>query len=1107
MKGSDMHTFRLSLAPKQYVHVVVEQQGIDVVVTLLDPDGALLIRMDSPNSKVGPEAVSTVARSAGVYSLVVSADNAQPAGSYVLKVEGPREANAEDENRAAAERMFMEARETADSSKSAIERYQEALNIWRQIGDVREQGYTLCKIGQTYRLQKDFGSAMKYLDEALSLLRDAQDFSGQAYVLNDKAAAQRDLGDDPLQAIGNYELAISLRKNIGDHWGQAQLYNNVGLLYSNIGQQQKAIQTLELARVLWRESGDRNMEMNALNNIARANLDQGNVSDAFKQFQEVLNFCGETRGPCNLEPFVRNSRGVIYDTWAEPEEALTEYDLALKLFRATKDKQGQVVGNKENEVIVLDNIGMVFAGLSDPQEALNYFEQALKIRQELKNKRGESVSRSNIGYALMLNGTYAEALKQLEQALQLSRDSVNRSFEAYTLVRQGAVHVRLREISQALERYQEALKIQKEIGDVRGQAITLDKIGEAYGLENQTSQSLQSYEQAREQWGRVGDRQGEALSLYGIARVEYDQNNFTMAGNKIDEAIAIVESLRTRISSHELRLTYFAARYDYYGLAIDTRMRSYDLTHSQTDMELALIASERARARSLLDLLTEAHANIRQGVDPQLLDRERSLQDRLTAKLERLQTPVSGKFSDEQKIASEKEIDALTTEYDRTQAEIFQHSPAYASLVKPQPLTPHQIQALLDEDTMLLEYALGDKRSYLWAVTRTDIFAYTLPSRSKIEKAVEDFRESIKAYEPPRGGKGNQQDVVNQYIANLKTANASYPQQALDLSRMVLGAVSSKIENKRLVIVADGALRYVPFSALPAPGDGPDGSLSILASNLLITKHQIVYQPSASALALIRAVPREAASKSVAVLADPVFDKTDIRVRNAQKKSGTAATPQANSSELKRALRDDGDTADGNLKLERLRYSGEEANAIVGAAPSGSWMKAVGFKANRETALSSELKQFRIVHFATHGLLDSKHPERSGIVLSLVDERGQPENGFLRLGDIYNLNLPVDLVVLSACRTGIGKQVNGEGLIGLTRGFMYAGAARVVASLWKVDDEATAELMKHFYRYMLEKKMSPAASLRLAQLDVMAAREQWRAPYYWAGFVLQGEWK
>jgi CHAT domain-containing protein len=316
------------------------------------------------------------------------------------------------------------------------------------------------------------------------------------------------------------------------------------------------------------------------------------------------------------------------------------------------------------------------------------------------------------------------------------------------------------------------------------------------------------------------------------------------------------------------------------------------------------------------------------------------------------------------------------------------------------------------------------------------------------------------------------------------------------LSRIVFGPVSSKVGKKRLVILADGALQYVPFGALLVSSSNPEP---------LIVNNEIVYQPSASALALIREAPRSAATKTIAVFADPVFSKNDDRVVAAKgSKPEPATTPS--SRELKQALRDAGDTGsvDGSLRLDRLNFTRGEADAILAAAPPGSSMEALDFDASRARVLGSELKQYRMVHLATHGILDTNNPEFSGLVFSLVDQHGQTEDGFLKLNDIYNMDLPLDMIVLSACETAVGKQVNGEGLVGLTRGFMHAGAARVVASLWKVDDEATAELMKRFYSYLLEKKMPAAAALHQAQLDLRKTRGE---PYYWAGFVLQGEWK
>jgi CHAT domain-containing protein len=301
----------------------------------------------------------------------------------------------------------------------------------------------------------------------------------------------------------------------------------------------------------------------------------------------------------------------------------------------------------------------------------------------------------------------------------------------------------------------------------------------------------------------------------------------------------------------------------------------------------------------------------------------------------------------------------------------------------------------------------------------------------------------------------------------------------------------------------------------------------------LLLEHEIVSLPSASVMAVLRREiqERQRPSKMVAVLADPVFETDDPRLvnvsgirrdgetaRNQSPPLGISATRRAPSrrrtrstqpstpvSELQRALRDVSISRDG-VSVPRLASTRQEAEAIFSVTAPGEGLKALGFDASRATATNPELGQYRIVHFATHGLMNNEHPELSGLVLSLVDEQGRPQDGFLRLHDIYNLNLPADLVVLSACNTGLGKDVRGEGLVGIVRGFMYAGAARVVASLWKVDDEATAELMKRFYRYMLQENMPAAAALKAAQVE-MWQQKQWRSPYYWAGFTLQGEWK
>ena len=569
----------------------------------------------------------------------------------------------------------------------------------------------------------------------------------------------------------------------------------------------------------------------------------------------------------------------------------------------------------------------------------------------------------------------------------------------------------------------------------------------------------------------------------------------------IQSALGIVESVRTKVASQELRASYFASVRQSYELLIDVLMMLHRQQPSGGFEAEALAASERARARSLIDLLAEARADVREGVDEALLERERSLEQQLDAAAERQARLLSGKHTKEGAAALDKELVALNAAYEESRNQIKARSPRYAALTQVQPLGMGAMQELLDDRTLLLEYALGDERSYLWVATRSSLTSRELPRRAEMEGAARLVYDDLRARQRRLG------ETEEDYGARVREADAQYWRHAAALSQMVLGPVADQLGDKRLLIAAEGALQYIPFAALPAPNapdrEPPAGKLPVP----LMVDHEIVNLPSASALAALRreTIARRPAPRSVALLADPVFDLDDTRVSLEVKKGAPKRARPSATADLGRALRDVGINDDG-FALPRLLSSRAEAKAITALVPADAAMIATGFEATRAKAMSAELSQYRIVHFATHGLLNGEHPELSGIVLSLVDQAGRPQNGFLRLHDIYNLDLPAELVVLSACDTGLGKDVKGEGLVGLARGFMYAGAARVVASLWKVDDEATADLMTQFYRRMLENGKPPAAALREAQITIWK-QKRWTAPYYWAAFVLQGEWR
>jgi CHAT domain-containing protein len=456
----------------------------------------------------------------------------------------------------------------------------------------------------------------------------------------------------------------------------------------------------------------------------------------------------------------------------------------------------------------------------------------------------------------------------------------------------------------------------------------------------------------------------------------------------------------------------------------------------------------------------------------------------------------------------------LEDDYQQVQVQIRRASPAYAALTQPQPLGLKEIQQQLDPDTLLLEYSLGDERSYLWAATYNSLKTFELPKRDSIQKTAQKVYESLTARSVIKS-----LETPEQRQERIAQADKDFQQSAVELSRMVLAPAAAELGTKRIVVVADGALQYVPFAALsvvsgqlsvaetPTTGKGQRTTNNEPLKNYrpLIVDHEVVSLPSASALAVQRRTlaSRKPAPRILAVIADPVFSTNDSRLKKDVRSISVRDELTGNNTRLIEHL---ADKTTAQLSIRRLPYTRQEAEQILAVAPSASNLKVLDFRANRSFATSGELSKYRYVHFATHGYLDSARADFSAIVLSLVDEAGKPQDGFLRVLDIYNLRLPAELVVLSACETGLGKDVKGEGLVGLTRGFMYAGARRVIVSLWNVNDKATASLMASIYAGMLKTHKTPAAALRAAQIE-MLRQKQWQSPYYWAAFVMQGEWK
>ena len=874
-----------------------------------------------------------------------------------------------------------------------------------------------------------------------------------------------------------------------------------------------AVERFREAAAAWREVGDRHMELWMAHEIGVLLSERlGRFEEARAATAEALPMAVDL-GAEWAEAYLRLGLGSTLRGLGRLDDGKDQIERALALHRAA--------GREVSAARALMSLG-IFAGMAgEPQEGLDYLFDALRTFQAAGNTRSEAVTRSYIAQAFLRLRDPEPALEQCRLALP--------AFAAEPRLRgrciswMGSAYFQLGDVARAGQAHSEALSILKTarspllaveayvgLGDVHAQqgdlaaarqafesalAETGDhalrqgwvrcKLGEVELGSGDVRAARASFEAARALAPRAGATVEECAEA-GLARVEREAGDLAAAHTHAETALATGESMRARLLSDQTRSTLLAAQQSRYELLIDILMRQHAQEPSRGHDVAAFETSERARARSLLALLAEGQVDLRRGVDPALVDEERSLRRRLnTAATQEAEARDAGRKPQADVLV--REMESLAARRVEIEGRIRRASPAYAALTQPQPLTLPEIRAqVLDPDTQLLQYALGEPHSYLWVVSGTSLQTFTLAPAPEIERAARRVHELVS------GGRA---------VAGMGGPPEERDAAMRELSRLLLTPVAAALSGKRLLVVAPGALQYVPFASLPWPE----------SDAVLLSRFEIVSAPSASVIATVRreAALRHRASRVAAVFADPVFEPSDPRVSLAVGKGSVTSTQAASrdagrAPPLKQALRGWGALRDG--RLGRLPFSRQEAEVIAALAPAGRALTATGFDASREAATRPSLGEYRIVHFATHAVLNTRRPELSGVVLSLVDRAGRSQDGFLRLHDVYNLSLGADLVVLSGCQTALGKDLRGEGLLGLTRGFMYAGAPAVLASLWQVDDESTAELMRLFYRAMLKDGRRPAEALRTAQLDMMRS-PRWSAPFYWAGFVLQGDWR
>lgn len=1104
LSRGETHEWQLTLAASEFVALAVEP----VVPAELDEwpsirvttsDGRVVFESIEASVMPGVESwaytlVPLISERAGPHKVVVTARGSPV--RYRMRLETERPAVAADSQRLAAYRLWRDAMHAfsggdAQSRRASVPPLEEAVKVFASIEDGEGEATTLAMLSAAWYALSDAARGTSAATRELEIWQRLGRRRQEGIALSDLGLLSY-LGYDHAAARRYYDRALIIHRELGDVESQARTLTRLGWVQYAAAELQGVVETSQQAGLLFRSIGDHASESITLNDLGRAYLDLGEISAALDALQRALALRPADRYPRGAANVLIRT-GLVYLAVAEWQRALDVLQHARSLAEDVHDTR--------TEIATLVNLGSAYVTFGDTAEGQRYLEAALRRTRTVDFRGAEAYALLWLGIGASIDGDPARSREYLLQAIEIQTAIKDVRGQATTTRQLATVQLALNAPQDALASIQKSIDISPAAsGLIYTGALTLANVYAALG---ETAKAEAQYEEALNRFRQVRARHAESLALTQYARFRANQKQYAEARVLLDQALGIHESLRGLLVDPDLRMSYGSASVGPYQLYVDVLMELERQSPGSGFAAEAFRANERARARGLLEMLARSGVDIHEGVDRALVERERSLRWNINRKAAIQTTLLAGKRDELRLSALDKEIAELSRAWREAMTAIRQQSPAYASLTAPEPITASEFSQLVDANTVLLAFAPGEKHTWLFAVTSAGLDSVDLGPRQTIDTTARDIHRLLTSRQPVRG------EVAGKRQARITRADAELTERSRVMSDLVLGPIASRLTNewrrRRLVIVASGALEYVPFAALPVPGAGQ-------ANVALVAAHEIVTLPSASSLAFLRKDTRKPAAKTIAVFADPVFAADDPRVKSqpAPAAAGEAtrglpsddvSTPSMETRALEPFV------ADGvRGSLERLPFSRAEALAVASQVPKTSLLEATDFDATLTLATNSRLADYRIVHFATHGFINTTRPELSGLALSLVDRDGRSRDGFLRLNTIYNLRLSADLVVLSACQTALGKEVAGEGLVGLTRGFMHAGARRVIASLWQVSDAATAELMKQFYVGLLQRRLPPAAALRRAQLE-MARDPRWSAPYYWAGFVLQGDWQ
>ncbi len=927
----------------------------------------------------------------------------------------------------------------------ALENFQKAVDIARASGDKLEEGQHLNMIGNYYWSRSNFSKAAEYFTEAVQAIQETEVKTQWISYLYNGGLMYCYLSQ-PLKGREYYRQALEVAREIGHKEEEAKLLRSIGFTHAQMSEYSQALDFYRKALDIALEIGDRRRQAECLTDIADVDWKRGNYSQSIEKYRESLGISREV-GDNYREFWTLIGMGNVLLKTGEFSRSLLSYLQALEINKQLKLRY--------QEGILLTNIANIYLNMGDYSKALNYYHQALDIHKETGSKSGQGITLSNIALVYSEQKDYSQASEVYQKALQIAQETGDKRAEANRLNNLANTYTHLGNFQKARTLYDEALTLAQNLGTKEIEANVYRDRAYMFAEKQEYSRAKESFLKAISIGQEIGYSQKTWLAHAGLASVYEKQNKDQEAWEQYTKALEDIESMRSQIQLEEHKSGFLSDKFEVYVALVSLLFDLHQGQPSKGYAEQAYYVAEKAKARAFLDSLQEGKTNLSSKLSPELKEEEKELLGRISE----IQTElIKPHVTDAKREELFKELEEAEENHLNLVQRIRSASPVYAQIIYPKPYRLEDIKKkLLDAETALLEYMVGEKETFLFFLTKDKFLIHRLSLSKDLEERAKDYSSLLRT--------GIDRDF-QAFSAGEK------------LFQELIGPVESEFGSiKRLIIIPDGNLNFLPFETFIAPGRD-------VFPRYIAQDYRISYAPSATALAdLLERQNSDSRRKDLLAFADPVY--------------GTAGSSE-NIVDPNTILREF--YLEQGFELSPLKYSAEEVRQISKLIKKKTRDIYTGEGANEEKIKSLDLKDYKIIHFATHGFIDEQVPLRSSLLLTLDEDPA--EDGFFQAREIYNTDLNAKLVVLSACQTSRGKLMRGEGVMGLSRAFLYAGAESVVASLWSINDKATSVFMKYFYRG-LSQGLTKEEALQKAKLDMIES--EYRHPFFWAPFILNGD--